>query len=498
MKVWFEIPTKAGLVKIEVPELPACVGSDRSAEVRLRHPSVAAFHALIHASAEGVGISAILPSNQLIYDGNDCRSIPLDDGDRIKIGEVPVLVRIEEDETEDEDQDEADVLTLDDTDEHSTAVSDVDDNEFEDEDCEDDCEDDEEFGEAARDVEDADSEDSEQENEAEEKDLAQPSQVSGWRSSKPINLARLAPDEFEREFLDGAGQFQEWLTPFERETIVSQYLIHRLCDWRLRGLVEPEGEVSIPTQFGDTNAIPPPSRTLLGTQKAEMDGQHCWYICLECGAIRGDAVHTLVCACNDEISIPLPKSARVRLNRASKYQVFSIGACGRCAAMATASLRPPANLTARMPFAIVTTDMASLAEKCVDDVSPGSKMLNSPFVGLNGGSKRFQPAGYRQSINVHPGFEDITGWSASQAISEQTSWGIEFRDQADEFVIQIKLRAKRLERNGRAKKGALDHETGATLQRTLAVGSRLFSAFAATLKQRESDDGEDAPDDAFE
>jgi hypothetical protein len=179
MNIWFEIPTKSGMIRIDVPELPACVGSDPSAQVRLRHPSVTAFHALIHASEDGVSISGILPSNQLIYNGDDYRSIPLDDGDRIKIGAVPVLVRIEEDETQDEDQDEADVRTLDDTDEHSTAVSDVDENEFEDDDCEDDCEDDEEFGEAARDVEDADSEDSEQEDEAEEKDVAQPQQVSG-------------------------------------------------------------------------------------------------------------------------------------------------------------------------------------------------------------------------------------------------------------------------------------------------------------------------------
>ena len=279
--------------------------------------------------------------------------------------------------------------------------------------------------------------------------------------------------------MDSAGQFQEWLTPFERETIVSQYLIHRLCDWRLRGLVEPEGEVSIPTQFGDTNAIPPPSRTLLGTQKAEMDGQAYWYVCLECGRRRGDAVHTLVFACNDEISIPLPKSASVRLNRASKYQAFSIGACGQCAAMATASLRPPANLTARMPFAIVTTDMESLEERYVDDVSPGSRMFN--YRELD--ARTFQPPGYRQSIWIHKCFEDITGWSASKAISEQTMWGTSFRH-ADEFINQIELRAKRLERNGRAKRSALDHETGATLQRTLAVGSRLFSAFAATLKQR--------------
>ena len=243
MKVWFEIPTKSGVVRLEVPDLPASVGSDAAAEVRLKHPSVAPLHALLHESEDGVIISGVLPTHRLMHEGDEYRSLRLDDGDKMKIGEVPVLIRIEDD-ADDEVEDDNDETAIDDSESDADLVDeDSNDEDFDEgEDADDEAEDDVESvmptG-AGADIN---------------------VRASGRRGVGVIALKDLSPDDYERRFLDNSdhspNRFQDWLTPFERETVVSHYLIHRLCDWRLRGLITPEAEVPIPSGYGDTSAIP--------------------------------------------------------------------------------------------------------------------------------------------------------------------------------------------------------------------------------------------------
>jgi hypothetical protein len=221
-----------------------------------------------------------------------------------------------------------------------------------------------------------------------------------------------------------------------------------------------------------------------------MDGQADAYCCLECGACRGDAVHMQIYACCEQIAVPLPTSPRTRLAQANKVKVFSIGACGRCAAFATTSLRPPANLSARMPFLIHEWDMRGVEERFLNDVSPGSRIVDLRCWEDAGPGQLwpYQPDGYRQTVWVHRIYKKIIEWSASMLIREQVESRVRWRHNVEKVSEQLELRIRRLERRGQLSSRATDPETGATLRQSLIVGRKLLAAFSASFPTPTSSD----------
>ena len=458
MKVWFEIPTKAGLVKIEVPELPACVGSDRSAEVRLRHPSVAAFHALIHASAEGVGISAILPSNQLIYDGNDCRSIPLDDGDRIKIGEVPVLVRIEEDETEDEDQDAADVLTLDDTDEFRVS----DDNDHDD--GEDDVE--EEGGGSEEEHADERSATIVYPDSPRASASLTPSESGGDTTdgNTGIRLASIPPSDFPNHFLDEAGDFQSWVTLEDADSVTSYFVLRYCSDWRRRRLVSGVDFSQIPEG---------------GCFECGNDGLSQWPIA---------AVEKTGDPARFQMSIPLNDGfvSKFRVGAVLTGYVYASRICNRCAAIDT-SLQKGSDqdpqirkvYTAPAVWWSKTIDIDDLPETAIGPGIAGTWFLQLPEASshpttLIASVKNPWPVEPRKYSDLYEYWYEGTG---------DSSYYAKFLKPID-LALSLKARRQRLMRMQQLDSSRVDPASNTTLKVILDVAVSLTAAWAKMIERR--------------
>jgi hypothetical protein len=88
--VTFEIITKSGARRFSHDGLPCMLGSGPDADVRIRHPSVAALHAVVRSAPDGVVICAVNDSALIRMDAGPLRRMNVPFGGTFRIGAVPV------------------------------------------------------------------------------------------------------------------------------------------------------------------------------------------------------------------------------------------------------------------------------------------------------------------------------------------------------------------------------------------------------------------------
>jgi hypothetical protein len=234
MRIQFEIRTKSGVIAVEAPQLPAAVGSATDAEIRLKHPSVAPVHALVHRCDGGIGVTAVLPTTLLTHGAEGFRSLKLVDGLQFKIGAVPVTVRIDSSDAA------ADTLELEDSE-----------------------------GPVGHDSSDEPTvgppEGASRGNPVKDAVQKEPgdTRASPWRAkmhigseqaesfggphgladgcgftdARGVQIARLSPSRYVETFLTRAGGFQSWMTLLDAETVTAYFLLRYCSNWADRGLV---------------------------------------------------------------------------------------------------------------------------------------------------------------------------------------------------------------------------------------------------------------------
>lgn len=91
----FEVATKAGTRRFPVTVVPCVIGSDEDAGVRIQHPSVLGMHALIRRSGGQLTVSKADPEATMQVDGRNADRAPIADGIVVRIGAVPMRVRMQ-------------------------------------------------------------------------------------------------------------------------------------------------------------------------------------------------------------------------------------------------------------------------------------------------------------------------------------------------------------------------------------------------------------------
>lgn len=91
-----EVATKSGTRTLPVTELPCIIGSGDDASVRLPHPSVRASHAMIRNSKGILVMTSIDHDAKLSLGDAETARIELADGLIVRIGSVPVRIRLKE------------------------------------------------------------------------------------------------------------------------------------------------------------------------------------------------------------------------------------------------------------------------------------------------------------------------------------------------------------------------------------------------------------------
>lgn len=89
-----EVETKAGTRQFPVTAVPCVIGSDEDSGVRFRHPSVLGAHALISRSGGRLFVSKLDPAAAMQVGGRESDRAPLLDGAVVRIGAVPMRVRL--------------------------------------------------------------------------------------------------------------------------------------------------------------------------------------------------------------------------------------------------------------------------------------------------------------------------------------------------------------------------------------------------------------------
>ena len=80
---------------VPLRELPATLGRDDAASVRVRHPSIAPLHARLRAAANGHLAIEAVGEARVLAGGHPTRAATLADGDTLVLGELSFVVRRE-------------------------------------------------------------------------------------------------------------------------------------------------------------------------------------------------------------------------------------------------------------------------------------------------------------------------------------------------------------------------------------------------------------------
>lgn len=89
-----EVATKAGVRPFPLQRLPGTVGSDPACDIRLKHPSVHSIHATVLRESDRMLLCVVGRGPAIMVAGRAEQAIELHDGMVLKIGDVPIRVRV--------------------------------------------------------------------------------------------------------------------------------------------------------------------------------------------------------------------------------------------------------------------------------------------------------------------------------------------------------------------------------------------------------------------